>query len=341
MRTIVLNLCMATTVALLLPGCPFELIDPTSDAGAVVLTDDGDVVAFSVDGSTIVWSDSVGSGSAGDVLVDGGYVFVAYEGSNVVAFDGADGTELWSADIGGTSRGRLALSGDSLFVQTTDDVIALDADTGSILWSWSYAGLSGGMATGEGSLYCAGDPVRRLEPGSGEEASDAYEAGQTVSDIVVSGGRVVLGGRYDVVSLTMGLGEDWVYPLDNASASGLAEDLGDVYVSTDNDGLLGFESADPSPFMTALGGMALDAPVVADGMVYVTESYGDLYCLDAASGAEDWSWSTSQDLSGGVRVLGSTVYLADGNALVGLDADTGSAEWEQSPGGTILDVELL
>ena len=341
MRSFASILAAVVAGALLLPGCPFELIDPTEDAGVVVLTDDGDVVAFSLDGSNIVWSDSVGSGSAGDLLVDGGYVFVAYEGSAVVAFDGADGTELWSADIGGTSRGRMAISGDSLFVQTADDVVALDADSGGNLWSWSYDGLSGAMATGEGSLYCAGDPVRRLEPSTGEETSTSYDAGQTVSDVAVSGGRVVIGGRYDVVSLTSALSEDWVYPLDDASVSGISADLGDVYVSTDGDGLLAFEAADPSPFMTALGGLALDTPEAADGMGYVTENYGDLYCLDGASGAEDWSWPTSNDLSGGVRVLGSTVYVADGSALVGLDADSGAADWEQSPGGSILDLELL
>jgi len=135
--------------------------------------------------------------------------------------------------------------------------------------------------------------------------------------------------------------EAWRYELDSSSVTGMDSDLGDVYVSTDNDGVFGFDSGDEQWFLHGLVGRSLDPPVFADGVLYVTESYGDLVALDAVSGDEQWSWSTSNELSGGVRVLGRTVYLADGSALVGIDADSGTADWEQSPGGSILDIELL
>ena len=322
-----------------LAGC--DLLDDLGDAGIVVLTDGGSVVAFDSDGASAIWDATLGAGAAGDVLVDGDVVFVISSQSTVVALDAADGTELWTASVDGTTRGRLEVLGDTLFVQTADDVVGLETGSGANVWTQSFDGLSGAMAAGDGALFVAGDPVRRLAPGSGDEEA-SYDMGDSyVPDIAVSGGRVIVGGRNEVVSLTTSLDEDWSYPLDNTYTSGLAVDSGDVYVATDAAGLLGFGATDPEPFMEAAVGEALDVPTVADGKIYVTISYGDLLRIDTSDGGEDWAWSTTNEHLGGVRAAGARVYLADGEALVGIDADSGTAEWEQSPGGTILAIDLI
>ncbi|MDP7114229.1 MAG: PQQ-binding-like beta-propeller repeat protein [Myxococcota bacterium] len=323
-----------------LGGCPFDLTD--DDAGVAVLTSSGDVTTFDADGTSVAWSSPVGSVDFGDLLVDGGTVYVQSGGSTVLALDGADGSEVWAADIGGSAVGQLAILDDTLFVQTADDVVALDADSGAELWSESFAGLSGAMATGEGALFVAGNPVRRLDVASGAEDASFDLGDPFVPGIGVTGGRVVVGGRYDVVSLMPGdLAEDWVQPLDDASCTGLAVDSGDVYVSTDNIGLFGYDAGDPTPFMQSLDDSALDPPAVAGGLVYVTESFGDLFAIDPASGEVSWSWDSSAEHRGGLAVRGTTLYLADGSALVGIDADAGTASWEQSPGGTIVAVAVF
>ncbi len=333
-------------LGVMLAGCPFDADDPSSAAGAVVLDSNGAVTAYSIDGSSEVWSASVAGGGYGDLLVDGGYVFVISDDATVIAFDGDDGTELWEAPLAGTARGRMAILGDTLYVQTADDVTALDADSGGDMWSapLTLSGLSGSMSVGESSLYCAGKPTTlRVDPDTGDEL-DSYDNDQSNAEIVVTGGYAVLGGSSAVVGLAASdLTWDWEYVLEDASVTGMAADLGDIYVSTDNDGVLGFDSGSEAPFLHELTGKALDPPVVADGIIYVSESYGSLYALDAASGAEEWSWddNPASDPIGGVRALGTTVYLALGSSLVGLDADTGAADWEQSAGGTIVDIEVL
>jgi len=329
-----------------LAGCPFDADDPSSEAGVVVLTGGGAVTAFSIDGTSEVWNSSVSGGSYGDLLVDGGYVFAVSEADVVVAFDGDDGTELWTAYLSGTARGRMVILGDTLYVQTVDDVVALDADSGGDMWVSPFAlsGLSGSMATGEGALYCAGKPTTvRLDPDTGEQTSE-YDNTESNAEIAFTGGYAVLGGEESVVGLAaVDLTWEWEYALDNASVTGMAADLGDVFVSTDNDGLLGFDSGTDQPFLYELEGRALDPPMVADGVIYVTESYGSLFALDASTGAEVWSLSQSPpgESSGGVRVLGNTVYLALGSSIMGLDADSGSLDWDRSSGGTILDIEVL
>lgn len=329
-----------------LAGCPFDADDPSGDAGVVVLDGSGTVTAVSIDGTSEVWSASVARGAYGDLLVDGGYVFAVTEDDSVVAFDGDDGTELWDAPLGGTARGRMAILGDVLYVQTADEVVALDADSGGDMWASPYllSGLSGSMAAGEGALFCAGKPTTvRLDPDTGDLLHE-YGNDESNAEIVVTGGYAVLGGARTVVGLAAAdLTWDWEFALDDTSVTGMFADFGDVFVSTDDDGLLGFDSDADQPFFHALEGMALDTPYTADGVVYVTESYGSLYALDASTGDELWPWhdNNGSDPSAGVRVLGNTVYLALGSGLIGLDADGGAAEWELGMDDTILDIEVL
>ncbi len=332
----------AVAVATALPvlsGCP-DLLD--EDAAVVLLTEDGEIVGVADGGGSTVWSTSYGGGSHGDLLADGGTIYALVGGSTVVAVDGVDGGELWSVDLGSTGSGELAISGDTLFAQTLDRVVGLDAGSGEERFSEPYSGLSGAMAVGGGALVCGGDPVRRLDPDDGSELASFATGNAQVTDLGVTGGRVIVGGWDAVWSLMPEtLDEDWTHPLDNASASGVAVDGGEAFVATDNDGLLGFAANDGAPFMDALAGLPLDVPVASDGVVYVTESYGDLYAVDAADGSELWSTGTGNDRSGGIRVLGGTVYLADGDALVGIDGGSGVSDWEFASGGTILALDLL
>ncbi len=332
--------CFLATVPAIVAGCPFDLDD--GEAAVVVLTSQGKVAAFDGDGNASIWDATVGSSEFGDLLADGGTVFVLTGGSNVVALDDVDGATIWDTDLGGSTAGELAISDDTLFAQTADDVIALDADSGEILWQETVDDLSGAMATGEGGLFLGGDPVRRLDPASGAEEATFDIGDPLVPALAVSGGRVVVGGRFEVISLFPGdLAEDWSFVLDNASCSGMVADGGDVYVSTDNKGLLGFEADIADPFMEALVTSALDPPELADGTVYVSESFGDVYAIDAETGDEIWPWSSASEHRGGLAYSGGTVFVSDGESLVGIDAADGAMDWEQSPGGTLVSLAAL
>ncbi len=322
-------------------GC--DILDEAwGDAGVAVLTSRGDVVTFTADGSSAAWDASVGGGDDGALLADGGVLYVASGTSTVRALDGEDGGELWAEDVGGSTRGRLVLAGDVLVGQTADAVFALDTADGSELWSRSYTGLSVALAEGDGALFAAGDPVRRLSAATGEEEGTFSVGDSFVPDILFAGGTLMVGGRDAVFAVGPGsMEEEWNHPLSGTYTSGMVADGSDVYVATDADGLLGFDASSATPFLEALPGEPLDPPATAGGMVYVTIPFGDLICIDPVDGSEVWSWAASGDHRGGVVVAGSSIYLADGDALVGLDVDGGTVEWEQSPGGTLLDIELL
>ena len=80
------------------------------------------------------------------------------------------------------------------------------------------------------------------------------------------------------------------------------------------------------------------SPIVADGVMYITEPPSTVTALDVRSGLRLWSWSpvlpehiVSIGLyapSRGVAILGDTVFIGTADShLVALDAKTGAVRW--------------
>src|SRR4030095_13527812 len=76
-------------------------------------------------------------------------------------------------------------------------------------------------------------------------------------------------------------------------------------------------------------------PVVVDGMMYVTDSRGSVYAVDAADGHLRWTYDVTSLLGGGARegyifrnrgavYANGVVYTAGGSFLFALDAKTGT-----------------
>ena len=80
------------------------------------------------------------------------------------------------------------------------------------------------------------------------------------------------------------------------------------------------------------------SPIVADGVMYITEPPSTVTALDVRTGLKLWSWSATLPehvvsiglyaTSRGVAVLGDTVYVGTADAhLVALDAKNGAVRW--------------
>jgi glucose dehydrogenase len=76
-------------------------------------------------------------------------------------------------------------------------------------------------------------------------------------------------------------------------------------------------------------------PIIIDGMMYVTDSRGSVYAVDAADGHLIWTYDVTQLLGGGARegyvfrnrgavYANGVVYTAGGSFLFALDAKTGT-----------------
>ena len=83
------------------------------------------------------------------------------------------------------------------------------------------------------------------------------------------------------------------------------------------------------------GGMVASTPAVAGGLVYFTSADGNLYALDAASGAKKWTFPYVEGFGdmydiylSSPTVLDSLVYFGGGEVKVyALDAATGKQVW--------------
>ncbi len=79
------------------------------------------------------------------------------------------------------------------------------------------------------------------------------------------------------------------------------------------------------------------APIVVDGIMYITTSYNHIYALDAATGKEFWHYKHKQGPvmtyccgpnNRGVAIMGDRLYMGTLDAkLVSLDAKTGKVLW--------------
>ncbi len=90
-------------------------------------------------------------------------------------------------------------------------------------------------------------------------------------------------------------------------------------------------------FQTAVLESMETAPIVVDGVMYITTSYDHVYALDAVTGKEFWHYTHKMGAvttyccgpnNRGVAIMGDKVYLGTLDAkLVALDAKTGKVLW--------------
>jgi alcohol dehydrogenase (cytochrome c) len=91
-------------------------------------------------------------------------------------------------------------------------------------------------------------------------------------------------------------------------------------------------------FQTAVTESMETAPIVVDGVMFLTTSYDDVYAIDATTGKEFWHYAHKMGPvttyccgpnNRGVAIAGDTLYLGTLDAkLVALDAKTGQLKWE-------------
>jgi outer membrane protein assembly factor BamB len=84
------------------------------------------------------------------------------------------------------------------------------------------------------------------------------------------------------------------------------------------------------------GGMVTSSPAVVNGIVYVGSDDGNVYALNATSGALIWKYTTGGAVGSSPAVAGGMVFVGSANDLVyALDASTGALVWNYTTGGAV------
>jgi len=106
-------------------------------------------------------------------------------------------------------------------------------------------------------------------------------------------------------------------------ASGIAQDFSKTvtYTVTAEDGST-----------QAYTASVLVAKPVNNGTVYIGSVDGNLYAIDALTGAKKWQFTTGDAVNGTPTVVNDVVYFASWDKkLYALDAETGTKKWESNP----------
>ncbi|WP_437185126.1 PQQ-binding-like beta-propeller repeat protein [Planctomicrobium sp. SH668] len=240
-------------------------------------------------------------------------VVALFEGGNLLAFQ-HDGTELWKRDLVaefGEISSRHGLS--SSLLQCDDRVIvwiereeapyilAIDPRTGKDLWKVDGLGVTSWSSPtvisvdGMQQLVFSGSGMLRgVDPQNGETLwkLEGFTGNTTPSPSAVSSSLILIGA-------TDGRGESGGGKLKASECNGIVKVAKNESGEFVADRLWGAKRATCS----------FGSPVEHDGLVYMVNRTGILFCLDAETGEEIYAERTAESCWATPLALGNRIYL--------------------------------
>ena len=323
--------------------------------GTLCVTDTaGTVHAFDADTGARKWeyrpemaSDMRGAAFGGGIAVAGNRLFATSGTGQVVALNAADGSEIWSASPAGPLRDSPTLAFNLVLVMTQDNrIIALNQDDGTVEWensgSTAQAGVFGvaSPAAGQGTIvagYSSGELVayryengRELWADALARTSISTEVGSLTdidADPIIDGGRVYAlgqGGRMAAYELVTGQ-RVWELNLAGISTPALAGEW--LFTLTSDARLLAIaRGSGKIRWITQLaryrdeedrkGPIFWTGPVLANNMLYVANSNGELWQLSVGEGAANLMTELKAGVSLPPIVANNTLYVLDDSGTV-------------------------
>ncbi|WP_372840881.1 PQQ-binding-like beta-propeller repeat protein [Phaeovulum sp.] len=273
------------------------------------------------DGTTLVWSASIGEGVGrkhritADPVVGAGRVYTLDSRATVAATSTA-GAPFWQVDLtpvgdraDDASGGGLAFAADKVFVTTGfGELIALDAASGAIVWRQRFdAGIGGAPTVYNNIVYV----VARDASGWAIRADDGKLVWRLPGTPASSG---VTGVSAPAVNAQLA-----IFPFASGEMIAVLRQRGyQLWSATVGGERLGRAYA----IVSDLTG----DPVIVGNRVYAGSSAGRAVAIDMAKGER--IWTANEGANGPMQVVGDAVFLVSDEAqLVRLDAATGRPVW--------------
>ncbi len=238
-----------------------------------------------------------------------GDTLLAPVGKALYAIHLPDGKVAWQVQTGGLSLQPAVVAGETVLIlaeQSTgsdtakhNTLFAIDLASGAIRWQQSASGFStvGGVVAdvARGVVYISTPPMA-FDLQTGQRLWEADHTQSTGGLALGAQGETLFVGLYD--------------PLN---------DGGSIAALNTADGNLGWQASLGKDVLATL-----DAPHLHEKDLIVPLLSGKVIALDAASGAQRWSYLPAQPRFGNVNLLDGRVWLALQNGeLLALDATTG------------------
>jgi len=285
-----------------------------------------------VSGLKLKWQNSLGGNSSEPVVANGVVYFGTSNNSGphpeiiLYALNAGTGAELWNFPTQGNLTSSPAVANGVVYIGSTGGTVyAVNASTGAELWSYatgvpvatSPAVANGVVYVGSNDDEGVGNSFFALNASTGALLWSSEGVGPPTS---FSPAAVANGVVY--VSVADALDRSYFVYAANASTGAALwsfQRAGSPY-------------ADEGPF---------GSPAVANGVVYIGSDGtnvpgpgfvpipGNLYALNASTGAVLWSYKTG-NVGGAPAVANGIVYAGSVNGLYALNASTGALLWRTS-----------
>jgi len=270
----------------------------------------------------------------------------------------------WTTSVGGhVMHGAPAIAHGMIYVTTTDlangdagGVVALDLETGALRWRAPAAMAIRGAATVSGDIVSAvqidgtvlafdarsGVPRWRYELGMGLPP----KAAATYGSIVADEGDLIIGNQRHLATIDASSGRPlWLRDPVRAASEfpslatiAVGDDIAVGVFDRELGGVLAWDRATAELLWQLTGDVSNSinaSPVIADGLVYLSNGATEVIALELATGAQ--RWKSKLDPTGydwAIATIG-TPAIANGvivvptlwRELVGLDATSGRILW--------------
>jgi outer membrane protein assembly factor BamB len=230
----------------------------------------GTLQAFNATSGTVLWTQSFTGAVFGNpgVIAANGLTYIASEGT-LFAVTESSGSVAWSAPIIGGDSGTPAVTADGVYLIYPCQSYDFDPPSGTLVWQDSIANCGG---AGGYTAQVANGQMYLPYPASGNGNGQLFNAETGVADGSFASGS----GAFPVVSSTSS------YYLSSSQA------LTDVQLS--NGATLWTFSGD---------GMLNTSPLLVNNYVLIGSYQGNVYALDAATGAQVWQTNVGSTITGG------------------------------------------
>ncbi len=230
-------------------------------------------------------------------IVDG-VVYIGSDDGDIYAIDASSGAQLWNRDLGQFHTSSPAVVGGVVYVRVWEGYnYALNATNGDIIWQNSNTGLGGSSPAVVNGIYY----VINGENLTASNATTGASIWNSTFGANADGSPVIMGNT--------------VYVADSGYIAALDAQTGAVHWNR----------------LLELGN-TMNAPAVANGLVYVGCEGNFFYALDASTGATVWNYSTVFKDGSTPVVANNMVYLNTYSGIIALNAQTGALIWNFATG---------
>ena len=256
----------------------------------------------------LLWSEKVGSGELTSPVASGGKLFVGSSDGHLYALSEANGNVSWKFNSQDGIDSEPALYENMLYVITDNGrLIALSADKGEKAWEAqlpSGTGRTSHLAIAGGAIYVTSEDglVMRLS---------TEQKGASVWNVTV-GGHI-------------------------RSPPTVGDNI--VFVVTEGGKVAALDAGNGTQLWTTSTTLSIpdgQAPVYADGRLYLGTKGRVAMCLDARTRGQLWSTKLKAAASGSPALGGGCIALTtEGGQLYVLSANDGRDVWNVTPGAKL------